>query len=64
VITGGVMASLAAGQARILEAAGEYALPQALAQTRVTIVPGDKRVTMRGAAALVLYETAAKEDSR
>jgi predicted NBD/HSP70 family sugar kinase len=64
VITGGVMASLAARQARILEAAGEYALPQALAQTRVTIVPGDKRVTMRGAAALVLYETAAKEDSR
>jgi hypothetical protein len=23
----------------------------------VSIVPGDKRVTMRGAAALVLYET-------
>jgi glucokinase len=64
VITGGVMASLASLQTRILEAAGEYALPQALAQTRVTIVPGDKRVTMRGAAALVLYEMAAKEESR
>jgi glucokinase len=64
VITGGLMASLASLQARILEAAGQYALPQALAQTRVTIVPGDKRVTMRGAAALVLYEMAAKEESR
>jgi predicted NBD/HSP70 family sugar kinase len=64
VITGGVMASLALLQARILQAAGEYALPEALAQTRVAIVPGDKRVTMRGAAALVLYEMTAKEGSR
>ena len=64
VITGGVVASLAPLPARILEAAGEYALRQALAQTRIAIVPGDKRVTMRGAAALVLYETATKEESR
>jgi glucokinase len=64
VITGGVVASLAPLETRILKAASEYALPQALAQTRVTIVPSDKRVTMRGAAALVLYETAQKEESR
>ena len=63
VITGGVVASLALLETRILKAASEYALPQALAQTRVTIVPSDKRVTMRGAAALVLYEMG-KEESR
>jgi predicted NBD/HSP70 family sugar kinase len=64
VITGGLMTSLAKLETRILKAASEYALSQALAQTRVTIVPGDKRVTMRGAAALVLYEMRAKEESR
>jgi len=63
IITGGVVASLAPLETRILKAASEYALPQALAQTRVMIVPSDKRVTMRGAAALVLYEMA-KEESR
>jgi len=63
IITGGVVASLAPLETRILKAASEYALPQALAQTRVTIVPSDKRVTMRGAAALVLYEMG-KEESR
>jgi predicted NBD/HSP70 family sugar kinase len=56
VLTGGIMTSLAPLETRILRAAGEYALAQALARTRVTIVPGDKRVTMRGAAALLLYE--------
>lgn len=61
VITGGVGASLAPLETRVLKAAGEYAFPRALATTRVTIVPSDKRTTMRGAAALVLYET---EDSR
>jgi len=59
VITGGVAASLAPLETRILKAAGEYAFPRALATTRVTIVPSDKRTTMRGAAALVLYETEA-----
>jgi glucokinase len=56
VITGGVAASLVPLETRILKAAGEYAFQRALATTRVTIVPGDKRLTMRGAAALVLYE--------
>jgi glucokinase len=64
VVTGGVAASLAPLETRILKAAAEYAFQRALAQTRVTIVPADKRVTMRGAAALVLYETDRKEESR
>ena len=62
VITGGVAAALAPLETRLLKAAGEYAFPRALASTRVTLVPGDKRTTMRGAAALVYYET--QEDSR
>jgi glucokinase len=56
VVTGGVAASLAALEKRILAAAAEHAFARALAATRITIVPGDKRLTMRGAAALVLYE--------
>jgi len=55
-VTGGVARSFAALEGRILAAAGEYALGRALAATRVRIEPADKRVTMRGAAALVLYE--------
>jgi predicted NBD/HSP70 family sugar kinase len=56
VITGGVAASLAALETRILKAAGQYAFARALALTRVLIVPGDKGTSMRGAAALALYE--------
>jgi len=55
-VTGGVAHAYAKLERQILKAAGEYALARALATTRVSIVPGDKRVTMRGAAALVLYE--------
>lgn len=57
VVTGGVAESLIPLEARILRAADEYAFPRALAATRVTIVPGDKRVGVRGAAALAVYET-------
>lgn len=57
VITGGVAESFAPLEKKILTAAAEYAFARALAQTRVTIVPSDKRTSMRGAAALVLYET-------
>ncbi|HEX9819171.1 MAG TPA: ROK family protein [Methylomirabilota bacterium] len=64
VVTGGVATSLAPLEARLMKAAGEYAFAPALAATRVAIVPGDKRVTMRGAAALVLYETEGKEEAR
>ncbi len=46
---------------KVLTAAAEYALRRALAATRVVIVPGDKRVTMRGAAALVFYEMGGAE---
>ena len=56
IVTGGVAASFAAREARILEAARAYAFAPALAATRITIVPGDKRTSMRGAAALALYE--------
>ena len=57
VLTGGVAESLVPLEAQILERAAEYAFRAALAQTRVTIVPGDKRTSMRGAAALAIYET-------
>lgn len=57
VITGGVAASYAPLGTRVLAAAATHAFNRALAQTAVTIVPGDKRLTMRGAAALVLYES-------
>jgi predicted NBD/HSP70 family sugar kinase len=56
VITGGVAASLVPLEKRVLAAAAEYAFPRALATTRVLITPGDKSSSMRGAAALVLYE--------
>jgi glucokinase len=56
VVTGGVTASYAALERTILAAAAEYAFARAIAATRVVFVPGDKRVTMRGAAALVFYE--------
>ena len=56
IVTGGVAQSLAPLEAKILRAAGEYAFPRALAATRVTIVPGDKRISVRGAAALAMYE--------
>lgn len=58
VITGGVAESLVPLEKNVLRAAGEYAFARALVGTRVRIVPGDKRVTMRGAAALVVYELA------
>jgi len=57
VLTGGVAESLRPLERRILKAAGEYAFDRALALTRVAIVPGDKRTSMRGAAALAMYET-------
>ena len=57
VVTGGLAEALAPLQARIVKAAGEYAFVRPLAATKLAIRPGDKRFTMRGAAALVLYET-------
>jgi glucokinase len=57
VITGGVAAAYAALEKRVLAAVAEHAFARALAHTKVSIVPADKRYTMRGAAALVFYET-------
>src|SRR2546425_364218 len=58
VLTGGVAESLVPLEAKILQPAAEYAFRAALARTRVTIVPGGKRTSMRGAAALAIYEIA------
>lgn len=56
VVTGGVAASFAAIEKRVLAAAADYAFARALATTKIVITPGDKRLSMRGAAALALCE--------
>jgi predicted NBD/HSP70 family sugar kinase len=56
VVTGGVAGSLEPLGADIVHRAGRYALAHPLARTRVQIVSGDKSRTVRGGAALVLYE--------
>jgi hypothetical protein len=47
-----------------VKAAGEYAFVRPLAAMKLAIRPGDKRLTMRGAAALVLYEIVRGETIR
>jgi hypothetical protein len=61
VVTGGVAKSLAPLEADLVRRSAAYALGPALAQTRIAIVPSDKRKTVRGGAALVLYELARRE---
>jgi glucokinase len=56
VITGGVAASLAPLRDDILRRVGRRALPAPLDATAVRVVPGQKRDTVRGGAALVLYQ--------
>lgn len=56
-VTGGVAAAFLPLAPRVRAAAAEHAFARALAGTRLSIVPGDKGSSMRGAAALVLYET-------
>jgi glucokinase len=56
IITGGVAASLAPLSEDILRRTGRYAYAPALARTRVEVVSGEKSRTVRGGAALVLYE--------
>jgi len=58
VITGGVAASLAPLQGDIERRVRRRALAAALEATMVRVVPADKRATVRGGAALVLYEMA------
>lgn len=57
-VTGGVAESLKPLEAPILEWTKRYAFARALAATRIAILVLDKRATVRGAAALYLYETA------
>jgi glucokinase len=61
VVTGGVANSLASREADVVRRTATYALRPALAQTQIAIVPSDKRETVRGGAALVLYELARRE---
>jgi glucokinase len=61
VVTGGVAKSLAPLQAEIVRRMAAFALAPALEETRIAIVPSDKRETVRGGAALVLYELARRE---
>jgi glucokinase len=58
VVTGGVVKSLVPFAGDIVRRAGEYAFPDCLDSTAIHFVPGDKRHTVRGGAALVRYERA------
>jgi glucokinase len=62
VITGGVASSLSRHDTEIMARVGHYALPQALARTRIRFVPTDKRRTVLGGAALVLHELGRRGD--
>lgn len=57
-VTGGVAESLKPLEPSILRWAGRYAFARALAATRIAVLPLDKRATIRGGAALFLYESA------
>lgn len=56
VVTGGVAAALAAVAERVWRAAADHAFAGALEATRLLMVPGDKGVSMRGAASLLMIE--------
>jgi glucokinase len=56
VVTGGVVKSLLPLREEIMRRVGEYTLADALAGTPIHFVPGHKSQTVRGGAALVLYE--------
>jgi glucokinase len=58
VVTGGVVKSLLALRDEIARRTAEYALTEILAGTAIHLVPGEKRQTVRGGAALVLHEQA------
>ena len=64
VITGGIVKSLARYEDRILEHAAEYGFAATLADARIHFVPGHKNQTVRGGAALVLYERARRAAPR
>lgn len=56
-IMGGVVNSLATLRDDLLERTGKYALSQVLETPTIQLIPSDKSSSMRGAAALYLYET-------
>jgi predicted NBD/HSP70 family sugar kinase len=56
VVTGGVAGAYAARQPLVLQSTARHVLAPALAGTRIVFVPGDKRATVRGPAALAFYE--------
>ncbi|HKZ08438.1 MAG TPA: ROK family protein [Methylomirabilota bacterium] len=58
VVTGGVVKSLLPLRAEIARRTQEYALAEVLAGTAIHLIPGEKRQTVRGGAALVLHELA------
>jgi len=58
VVTGGILKSLVHWKAEILARVDEYALGPARDAARIHLVPGHKSQTVRGGAALVLYEQA------
>jgi glucokinase len=64
VVTGGVVTSLAPLQREIVQHASDHAFADALAATRIHLVPGLKSQTVRGGAALVLYERARRAAER
>jgi glucokinase len=57
VITGGVVRSLAPLREDILQRATKYSLARVLDETSIHLIPADKSSSMRGAAALFLYES-------
>jgi glucokinase len=61
VITGGVASAFARLEDRVRSATAQYAFERALATTRILITPGDKRSSMRGAAALAFHELEEKK---
>jgi hypothetical protein len=63
VITGGVATSLAPLQEDILRRVRRRGLPSTLEATTIRVAPADKRGTVRGGAALVLYEMARRDAS-
>jgi glucokinase len=58
IVTGGVVRSLAPLRDDILQRATKYALARVLDDTAIRMIPSDKSSSMRGAAALFLYEAA------
>jgi glucokinase len=57
IIMGGVVPSLVALRDDLLERTAKYALSQVLETPTIQLIPSDKSSSMRGAAALYLYET-------